>query len=105
MEFRRLTTKDLDSTFACRLEALAYDGNEKASFGAIDQNKVVGTIGIMFGDKPRDSHKATIWGMFVSPKYRGTGAGGKLLDLAIEFAAAMRENGVDYDEDHMVLRL
>ncbi|MGE3974424.1 MAG: GNAT family N-acetyltransferase [Bdellovibrionales bacterium] len=112
MELRRLTSKDLDSYFANRLralqnapsaflttyeeekaggnvffkETLAHDGNQKAIFGAVVDGVVVGTIGIYREERPKVSHKAMIWGMYVDTKHRNKKIAGKLLDLAIDFA-------------------
>lgn len=49
---------------------------------ALDENKVVGTVGV------RDSGRVTakLRRMFVQKKYRGTGLGQQLLDIALQFA-------------------
>lgn len=109
---RRLTLIDLESYFENRLRALknspsafltTYDeeiakgqshfektlshlGNEKAIFGAIENNQVIATIGIYQQDRPKTAHKAGIWGMYVDEAFRKKGIGLKLLDSAIQFA-------------------
>ncbi len=112
MELRRLIESDLESYFANRLRALqnapsaflttfeeekkrgnahfkntlSHLGNDKAIFGAVNEGKIVATIGIFREDRPKLLHKAMIWGMYVDVDYRRGGTGAKLLDLAIHFA-------------------
>lgn len=112
LEFRRLGLEDLEAYFANRLLALqnapnaflttyeeekargnehfkktlSHVGNEKAIFGALQNQKVWGTIGLFREDRPKINHKAMIWGMYVHNDFRGQGAGAQLLDMAIAFA-------------------
>lgn len=112
MEIRRLTSTDLDSYFANRLRALqnspsaflttyaeekergnshfantlAYTGNDKAIFGAVEAGEVVGTIGLFQESRPKLAHKAVIWGMYVDTDKRKSGLGGQLVDLAVQHA-------------------
>jgi ribosomal protein S18 acetylase RimI-like enzyme len=112
MQLRRLLHSDLNSYYANRLRALqdspsaflttfeeerargsalfettlAHTGGEKAIFGAIAKEGIVGTIGILRQERSKTSHKALIWGMYVDGTHRGNGIGGKLLDMAIQFA-------------------
>lgn len=112
MEFRRLSSKDLNSYFANRLralknspsaflttyeeekargnshfaETLARQDTENLIFGALKDGSVVGTIGIFREERPKISHKAMIWGMYVDTDWRKNGIGGQLVDLALKFA-------------------
>lgn len=112
MEFRRLNIKDLDSYFSNRLRALAdspeaflstmeetkAQGNgrfkailsqsddQNVIFGAVENGTVVGTCGVLLGDRVKTRHKATIWGMYVDRDQRGKSVGAKLIDLAIAHA-------------------
>jgi len=112
MEIRRLVESDKDSFFECRLRALRstpsafliyyedekakgpdhflkslnHSGSGRAIFGAFDNKKLIGTIGIYKEEYRKISHKATIWGMHVDEAYRGKGVGGQLLDVALRFA-------------------
>jgi RimJ/RimL family protein N-acetyltransferase len=121
MEIRRLFLSDLDSYFENRLRALqdspsaflttyeeerergnshfaktlAYSGNERVIFGAVDSGHVVATLGLFLENRPKIAHKAGIWGMFVDKDKRNLGLGGKLLDLAIQHARTeMRASGI-----------
>jgi RimJ/RimL family protein N-acetyltransferase len=67
-------------------KTLSHEGNEKAIFGAVAEGKVLGTVGIIRGDRPKTLHKAMIWGMYVDINHRNRGIGGEILDLAIHFA-------------------
>ena len=118
---RRLVVTDLDAYFQNRLEALkdspsaflsTYDeevgrgnqhfkntlshlGNEKLIFGVVHDQKILGTIGIYKEEKSKLSHRAEIWGMYISPEIRGQGYGRKLLDVAISFAKTeMKVHGI-----------
>ncbi len=112
MEFRRLQKEDLELYFANRLRALqnapsafltTYDeekingsdhfektlsrsDNSNVIFGAVLESKIVGTIGIYKEDRPKTSHKAGIWGMYVDVEHRQLGVGAKLLEIALAFA-------------------
>lgn len=112
MEFRRLTPKDAESCYQNRLRALANaptafqttleegktrgpafferilssEGENNVIFGAVYNGVVVGTTGIMCDGRPRTSHKATIWGVYVDIEHRRKGISAKLLDLSIEHA-------------------
>lgn len=112
MEFRRLTKSDLDAYFANRLRALehspsaflttleeekarghahfektlAHDGSDRAIFGAVSNGTALGTVGIFREERPKTRHKSMIWGMYVDLDQRNKGIGGKILDLAIQFA-------------------
>ena len=112
MEYRRLTKDDLATYFANRLRALefapsaflttleeerargnahfektlSYTGNERGIFGAVSNGVVIGTVGIFQEERPKTRHKAMIWGMYIDQDHRNKGIGGKILDLAIQFA-------------------
>jgi len=112
MELRRLTQRDLNSYFENRLRALqnaptaflttyveekargsnhfsrsiCHEGNERAIFGAVNNEIIIGAVGIYKEDRPKTNHKAIVWGMYVDEGQRNQGLGGRLLDLAIQFA-------------------
>jgi ribosomal protein S18 acetylase RimI-like enzyme len=60
----------------------------QAVYGAFDGETLVGMVGLAKATKLKQRHKATIWGMYVDPRYRGAGAGGELLRAAIARARA-----------------
>ena len=112
MDIRRLGPADLDSYYENRLRALqnspsaflttyaeekergnahfastlAHQGIDKVIFGAVENGRVTGTIGLFQETRPKLVHKAVIWGMYVDTDKRSLGIGSKLLDQAIEHA-------------------
>lgn len=112
MEIRKLTRKDLDACWQCRLRSLEFAGdafgsslaeakesgpvrltrifeNDSADeivFGATDGNVVSGMIILNRETGEKKRHKATITSMYVDANQRGKGIAGKLLDLAIDHA-------------------
>lgn len=69
-------------------ERLKLDGND-AIFGAIETDndrRLVGMTGFycLTGEKLR--HRSRIWGVYVTPDYRGTGTGRALMQCAIDHA-------------------
>ncbi|WP_175778819.1 GNAT family N-acetyltransferase [Burkholderia anthina] len=69
--------------FAARITAT----RERAVFGAFDDASLVGITGVRRDARAKVSHKATIWGVFVDPAYRGRGIAQSLLDNATAHAA------------------
>ena len=50
-----------------------------AIFGAFIESKLVGLAGIQRESMTKLSHKANLWGMYVSPEHRKSGVGFQLL--------------------------
>jgi ribosomal protein S18 acetylase RimI-like enzyme len=71
------------STVADRLAAKP-DG---AVFGAFHGTELVGVIGIQRERLRQLAHKATIWGMYVSPEHRRSGIGRALMSHVLGVAA------------------
>lgn len=46
----------------------------------------MGTLGFTRGNRPKRAHIGSLWGMYVSPEFRGQGVGALLLDEAISHA-------------------
>jgi len=112
MEIRRLAESDAQSLWNLRLLALETDpqsfaeslddhrqvsvhtfaerlgsgGNESFVVGALDGSALIGMAGFYREQRPKLRHKAWIWGVFVSPPYRGKGAGRSLLNTLLELA-------------------
>lgn len=63
-------------------------GEQRAVFGAFQEGKLIGMVGIVREMKLKERHKAQIWGMYVTPECRGSGAGRMLIDAAIAQARA-----------------
>ncbi|RKT99896.1 N-acetyltransferase [Burkholderia sp. Nafp2/4-1b] len=59
----------------------------QAVFGAFDGNTLVGITGVRRDARAKVAHKATIWGVFVDPAYRGHGIAQALLDHATAHAS------------------
>lgn len=56
-------------------------------FGAFDADTLVGITGVRRAPLLQISHKATLWGVFVDPAFRGCGIAQALLAAAIAHAA------------------
>jgi ribosomal protein S18 acetylase RimI-like enzyme len=59
----------------------------QAVFGAFDGGALIGITGVRREPLVQVGHKATIWGVFVSPAYRGQGIARALLSAASHHAA------------------
>lgn len=59
-----------------------------------EEPELIAAGGIMRARSPKFAHRASIWGMFVEPDYRGNGLGRTVMRAAIECASAWP--GVDY---------
>ena len=62
------------------------DHETQAVFGQFDGADTVGMIGLFKAHKAKQRHKATIWGMYVTPRVRNQGVGRGLLEAAIGHA-------------------
>ncbi|WP_341776043.1 GNAT family N-acetyltransferase [Staphylococcus hyicus] len=61
-------------------------------FGAFDHHKLVGFVQLNFFPYISKRHKATVQGLYVTPDYRGSGIGRKLMESLIEYA---EEHGIE----------
>ena len=50
---------------------------------------LIGMLGLHTGNKRKAAHKANLWGMFVSPAFRGRGAALQLLEAALQHARTL----------------
>ena len=116
---RPLTQSDLEQYVALRREALLdtplafaaspeddfassvdglCDSIKKAPdwmiFGAFEDNRLVGTVGLFRDRHRKAAHKMHVWGMYVTPAARGRGLGGQLIDAAIAHAKSV--DGIDW---------
>ncbi len=58
-----------------------------AVFGAYLAETLVGMVGFRREDGLKDRHKGHLWGMYVRPEARGTGAAAALMDAVLAHAA------------------
>jgi ribosomal protein S18 acetylase RimI-like enzyme len=72
------------------VEAFLGDRAGQAVFGSFEDVRLVAMIGIMRATKPKQRHRATIWGTFVMSDHREAGVGRALVDAAIAQARDWR---------------
>jgi ribosomal protein S18 acetylase RimI-like enzyme len=60
------------------------DGNV---FGAFVRGELVGVAGYWPQEGEKESHKATLWGMYVSASARGAGLGRRLIEAVVKHAS------------------
>jgi RimJ/RimL family protein N-acetyltransferase len=63
-------------------------GDGSVVFGAFGDG-LVGMLGLYRGQLRKDAHKVFLWGMYVTPPWRGQGIGGDLMICAIDHARAL----------------
>lgn len=78
---------DLASTLDAVRERLRQ-APEFAIYGALRQG-LVGSVGLYRDTHRKSSHKAHLWGMYVSPRYRRQGIAAELLSAALRHAASL----------------
>jgi GNAT superfamily N-acetyltransferase len=62
------------------------DREEQAVFGTCDGGDLVGMVGLLREPRAKQRHRASLWGMYVSPRARGRGAGAALVNAAVRLA-------------------
>jgi GNAT superfamily N-acetyltransferase len=63
-------------------------GAEQVTFGAFDEERLVGLAALIRPIKSKLRHRATLAGMYVVPEVRGRGLGRALMEQAVDAAAA-----------------
>jgi len=58
---------------------------------ALSDGRPVGTLSCVFNDRAKTKHVAHIYGVYVTPKYRGRGIGGMLLRRTLSDVQKKRE--------------
>lgn len=69
-------------------DLLAADANESTIFLADHKSILIGATGIARGGSPKTRHSATIWGVYVTPEWRGLHIAEALIDAGIQWAIA-----------------
>ncbi len=65
-------------------------GGDNQLFIALDPEGVpVGMLGIFREGRPRERHRMQLWGVYVSPEYRGHGIASDLARTAIDYARSL----------------
>ena len=59
-------------------------------FFAENENNLIGTIGILRGDRPKTRHSAGVWGAYVRPEWRGFHIAGALIESCIIWAKSRK---------------
>jgi RimJ/RimL family protein N-acetyltransferase len=62
------------------------DAANEVVFGASEGSALSGVAGLAFKTREKVRHKATLFGMYVPPAYRGQGLGRKLVTRALDYA-------------------
>ncbi len=62
-----------------------------AIFGAFVDAEIVGMVGFWRSNGPREGHKGRIFGTYVRPEFRGSGAGRALMGAVLAHAAGIVE--------------
>ncbi len=79
-------TEDFSRSLAETEARLVIDAN-RAIFGLFDGTVLIAISGVAREVTAKLAHKASIWGVYVSPTHRGAGAGKMLLLQALKFAS------------------
>jgi ribosomal protein S18 acetylase RimI-like enzyme len=98
-ELRRQALRDAPSAFLASPEddlasseetvrQLLARAPESVVFGALATENLVGMLGLNRSNQIKSAHKVLLWGMFVSPQWRGQGLGERLLQAAIAYSRA-----------------
>lgn len=62
---------------------------ERSVCGAFFDESLVGIVGMDRESRRNLRHKALLWGMYVTPEFRGKGIGHELLDYVLRYAETM----------------
>ena len=100
VDYRQIRLEALDNApdaFGSSYEAeastaLSYFEGRVASgcvFGAFDTGKIIGVAGFYQQSGPKQNHKGVLWGMYVNPGYRKSGAGRKLVQAVVDHATGV----------------
>jgi GNAT superfamily N-acetyltransferase len=71
-------------------ESRLKPGELSIMFFAEHEQTLVGSIGILRGDRPKTRHSASIWGVYVRPEWRGLRIAGRLIESCIIWAKSRK---------------
>lgn len=84
-EAERLSPNEAEGQFRT-----GWDGGDNRTFGAFDPGgSPLGMIGVTRETRQKNTHRVSIWGVYVIPEARGRGVSGKLLDRALDYARGL----------------
>ncbi|WP_417899848.1 GNAT family N-acetyltransferase [Bacillus haimaensis] len=110
MEIRKLQSSDAVKYFVLRLEALQtnpeafassyeeeskntpeiyqnrLEGDFSYTFGAFEQEELIGVASLVLEQKNKIKHRANIYGVYVTPEKRGLGVARKIMGVSIKKA-------------------
>ncbi|MFE7065103.1 GNAT family N-acetyltransferase [Sutcliffiella sp. NPDC057660] len=110
MEIRKLQSSDAEKYFDLRLEALQtnpeafassyeeeskntpeiyqnrLEGDFSYTFGAFEQEELIGVASLVLEQKNKIKHRANIYGVYVTPEKRGLGVARKIMEASIKKA-------------------
>jgi nucleoside-diphosphate-sugar epimerase/RimJ/RimL family protein N-acetyltransferase len=84
------TSPDEDADLPLETVRARLEGPWNVVLGAYDGTRLVGIVGLRREERRKRAHTARIWGMYVTPDFRGRGVGRRLLAAAIDEARAMK---------------
>lgn len=71
-------------------DRLTMQPDEATIFFTEHENKLIGMTGIMRSSSPKTRHSAWIWGVYVSPAWRGLRIADEMIHLCFEWAKPRR---------------
>src|SRR5207244_3196239 len=78
--------EERDTPVAAIAERLAMQ-EDQATFGAFQEQQLIGVVGLQREQLSKLAHKAYIWGMYVDSTVRNRGVGYQLVAQALSYAA------------------
>lgn len=70
-------------------ERLGAPRDRAFTYGAFAGDVLVGSVGVIRGDRLKTTHTATLWGMYVAPEHRRAGVARSLVQRAIDDSSAV----------------